>query len=914
MLRKGIPLFVMSILILSLFELSVGLAILNFQSIDAQTNLYQNSPFSISGVESNNSDQRTPPGYYKVIDVYPTGERVFRGIAPFGKAVSYNVQAETNRPTSREYLQLDGRQGLFTYFGKIETDQGTVPRVFLIEPKNNTSEIEVKNHWDIELGTAGYRAVIDCGLDGVDDFIVPNKDNVPILINGSTGAEIHKFDFLKQNEVIYGVVSGNFDDDIGLELAFVYGDAANKVLFLKILDDYQQNFTEIKTIDLYNTYLSKYSGSLESRLITIKAADLDNDGYDELIFGAAVKYYNSARNEYWLKPVLVFIDDFKDNFAEIQNNIQDNVYDIPDGASRNLNFVSGDFDGDGTTEILFVLFHGYIFVYNSTNSSIDFVDDFSNKHITDSNLAAFSNVKLIARDMNVDGRDEVVLFESDYSGGTYSYKILLFQLNKTDVVSYKKIVSGTIGTNTEPYSDIAVGNFDNDTFYEIALLINNRVHKYLTFYGDVTQGYKETVYKSWTVYGAPTYPKPILIPFSLEGKILLKYTGYHNQSKSQPYVIAVMAAPPTIKGITQNYGGSGTLFGTAVSRTTSETTGYTISTGVTLSFEAEDIFKIVNVHASTTISRELTKTHTVEQTIQECRDFQGDYTYDYVIFETVTYDNYYYEVIAHPIKSYIGQKIAISIPNKPVVYKWTVDYFNSHNGNNPDIGNETFNHTVGEVWTYPTADDVSKLEAMYKNKGFWKTDGTMTVGEGLGVNSIELDLEKVETTETSTTYGVEFEAGFSIFGVGMSVSYGLSSTYVYSVSVGKTTKYQGVIGDIAARDYEKYSYSVGLFVYNLYREKDHMAYQVLNYWVEDYHGPTEINSPVADIIFYNPTVADTVVKISAATGVDVTTAFIGLSVGSIILIGIASLLVFKIIRRHRGTRKSYKKKKSHKKK
>ena len=118
-MRKGISLFVMSILILSLFELSVGLTNLNFQSIGAQTNLYQNSPFSISGVESNNSNQRIHPGYYKVIDVYPTGERVVRGIAPFGKAVSYNVQADTNRPTSREYLQLDGRQGLFTYFGKV---------------------------------------------------------------------------------------------------------------------------------------------------------------------------------------------------------------------------------------------------------------------------------------------------------------------------------------------------------------------------------------------------------------------------------------------------------------------------------------------------------------------------------------------------------------------------------------------------------------------------------------------------------------------------------------------------------------------------------------------------------------------------------------------------------------------------
>ena len=899
-------LFILSLLLLS--SSTVVTSGLVVRSHDAMHNI--NNSGSLQGpymfsVNRRNSlidaNDELKPGYYRVYDVYPSGEKVLRGTAPFGTPIQPRVtEEEYSNPLGSKYFWIIPSQGVFLYFGPLS--DGTY-QTMTVTTKNDVNKVNVTNTWERNLGPYSLVTKIDYKSNAIDDLVLPRPDASPIVVNGSSLKKLKTIPRSTSTEGIYAVASGDVDGDGLSELVFACCDYSGySKLYLRIVDDWNASFEEIKKIDIKP--LTSGEG-LDIYDCKITLQDIDGDGRAEILFTVvsfSVTYgrycyafvFDDGKNEFKL------ISDLSDEFKVMYENYISNI-------------VAGNFTGATSTEIVVTFDKIYLFRYDKASHTIDFVDKY----------LYMPGEAVIKGDVNGDGLDELIVGSTDFYSVTqtardsmsiYIYTLPIKSEDEAKIVSWEPLVD--IGTFTSSplslFVKLGLVNLDGDDLPEIAVayvyegdkpVTNDHVRVgEITFLDDANTSYKVKAQKYWKLDETALDTNLILQPMALSAKMLLEYTGIHNQSMSQPYIMAVMAAPPTIKGIGQNYMASETLFGTAVSKTTSETNGYTVSTGITLSFEQEGVFNLFKVSASVKFTASLEKTHTVTQTIQECREFAGDYNSDYVIFETVMYDNYYYKILLHPNSNYVGQLIAISVPNTPTVYKWTVDFFNKNNRNYPDIGNETFNHTIGKVWTYPTLDDVHHLEELYGTTGFWKSSKTMAVGAGQGVNSIEIDLEKEKTTETTTTFGVEFESGFAVAGVGMSVSTGLSTSFAYSVTVGKTTKYRGDVGDIAPSYYNDYKYSFGLFVYNLYRKQDHLAYQVVNYWVEDYNGPHSVdNNPMSNVINSNPVLSDTFYKLSVATGLSIENLVI-----AFIASGIVGITAFTLgIRKLRGKKKKH---------
>jgi len=809
-------------------------------------------------------DKQSPTiggGYYTITDVYPSGRRVKRGTALFGeKPPSLSQDENYTHPLGSEYYWFPGRQGLYTF---IKFGNSNYYAYNAIVTPDGSNKVNSETEWYTSEDISHFYDpkdiidTIDYGDDGKIDLISPCARGIAI-INISTGKALYTIP-LEEDIIVCDLAVGNIDNDSSTEIVILCY-SGDDCTFLTIYDDWSTNFTLLKVKDLVpyaddgDTAVSFFS--------SIFLSDVDNDGRDEILVGLV------QDNPH--KPAkIIVIDDKEGKFYK--QAITSEGFDYYEFGVCLRIYAAYEYDGR----------HKYIIAYYR-NKFVFYTYDAENKEI---NYVTFNGwdpndprPHLVFTNVDGDPREEAIYVKSSYSpydASTVKFTIYILNLKITKTSPYIKTIEEELFSQKTLFDFDAVvspGNYDEDGYNELSVTYfysdDDGTKMGVYFYDDFTTKYNLmsrgmigssrlniqeyasfhnntnecglTSDEKMNTSTDDTQPVVVSVPVSLEDNMLVEYAG-HNQSTSDPYIIAVMAAPPTIANISQNYVNSATLFGTAVSQSTTEGNGYSVSTGVALSFEA-GIRSIASVEFSVTLSTAFERTNTITQTIQECREFQGDYSHDYVIFEAVTYDNYYYTIITHHNNTMVGKKFAISVPNQPAVYKWSLSYFNENNGDAADIGNETFNHTIGKVWTYPSTDVVKEYLSKYKDTGFWKSGSAITVGSGSGVNSIEIDLENEETSEITTTMSVEFEEGFSVAGVGLSASVGISTSYIYSVTIGTSTKYRGDIGDISPEDYDIYKYSTGLFIYNLYRKKDHLAYQVVNYWVEGYTGPTEISN------------------------------------------------------------------------
>ena len=267
----------------------------------------------------------------------------------------------------------------------------------------------------------------------------------------------------------------------------------------------------------------------------------------------------------------------------------------------------------------------------------------------------------------------------------------------------------------------------------------------------------------------------------------------------------------------------------------SESNEISVSASVTLSVEAGDPLGIVEASASTTLKNELTKTHTETTTVstgvKQVVNWSGEPD-DAVIFVATEYERYQYEVIAHDDPSQIGRLLTLDVPIQTNTFKKSVAAFNEQNGDEPDIGDETFMHTLGDPGTYPTP---TQRDAILAEHPGWAVphpgDPLFAVGETSGGGTeLSLSIAEEASQAEATSLGVETSAGFQVGGVGAEVTVGVTSTNIYEISVAEATEYGGAVGDIASSDYADKHYDFGMFVYAFTRN-DGVKYQVINWAV-----------------------------------------------------------------------------------
>ena len=199
-----------------------------------------------------------------------------------------------------------------------------------------------------------------------------------------------------------------------------------------------------------------------------------------------------------------------------------------------------------------------------------------------------------------------------------------------------------------------------------------------------------------------------------------------------------------------------------------------------------------------------------------------------MIFTAIPFDVYYYTVVSSPDPSEVGNTLSINVPRMVQTLSVSRIFYNERNGQNPDIDTQVFGHTIGSVWSYPSAADRTALLA---NGGLCCSTPAPTVGVGSGSTTLGIRMSKGQGTGTYNDFSVAVESEFGLGGVTFGMSAGFHYGFEYTVTNTQSTYYEGTVGDIPAVNYTTgISYSFGLFTYPV--ALDGRTFTVVNYWVE----------------------------------------------------------------------------------
>lgn len=226
-----------------------------------------------------------------------------------------------------------------------------------------------------------------------------------------------------------------------------------------------------------------------------------------------------------------------------------------------------------------------------------------------------------------------------------------------------------------------------------------------------------------------------------------------------------------------------------------------------------------------------------------------------VVYHITKYRSYEYEIVDHPLNSSLnGAVMSLNVPISSTIHHESVPYFNDHYQNTaPHIGNETFNHTIGRPWTYPTLSDLGTIAPVS-----WRS-GTQSIGQGSGWIQVTINVGEETGKTMERSKSSEYSTKSSMFGIGTGRTSSDISGSLYEIIIGETCIYDGVVGDIADPDiFQQIGYDFGLVAYYM-THPDGTSYLVVGYWVEnavEYHPSTDssISSKSSSLLFWSDSI------------------------------------------------------------
>jgi len=257
--------------------------------------------------------------------------------------------------------------------------------------------------------------------------------------------------------------------------------------------------------------------------------DVDQDDTEEIVIGFISYLYNE---------IVVAILDYNGTDLSLMA-VETHSVDFSLASGSHVEITATDFDYDNNTEIVLALKYLYYFRYNYTSNNITYI----NRLTIEGDLFEFSgDITLLAEDADMDFRTDLLVAIQEYSW----VSLYMIRLGSSNTISYRKISMETAVTGADIFSNFCVGDFDNDNYKEIALAYSISTICELNIFDDVSHNFS---FCGSMIKEVISTVKPLCYPISVNGDILVKYTGIHNVSMSQPYIIAVMAAPPTVKAV-----------------------------------------------------------------------------------------------------------------------------------------------------------------------------------------------------------------------------------------------------------------------------------------------------------------------------------------------------------------------------
>lgn len=362
----------------------------------------------------------------------------------------------------------------------------------------------------------------------------------------------------------------------------------------------------------------------------------------------------------------------------------------------------------------------------------------------------------------------------------------------------------------------------------------------------------------------------------------LQFVG-HRLEFSEPLVLAAIASPPCKLDIGQNTDSCTSSWGTAEARGTEAEKEVSYKAGIIVGYEWEAqsgggigvtaSIKIAGISAKVTLSEEL-GFHTSESyEVTRSVSYETGPMEDSVVFASVPYDFYTYEVIA---STYINtadpgdvrELQRLGLPRTPVIRVATVDYYNAHtNDSAVKIDDQVFQHSVGRLDSYPTLQQRDEILSTHRTQlddirltcpGCWQVDpyepvisgndprrqfdpvsalpglvsDVVGVGQGSGSTQVTIDFSSDSSFGSSLAKSAELDVEFNFGGVVAGVAVGGGLSHSTNITTGQQTTYVGTVGSIETGNFATEQYRFGMFTYLQGDSSSGQEFEVINYWVE----------------------------------------------------------------------------------
>ncbi len=405
------------------------------------------------------------------------------------------------------------------------------------------------------------------------------------------------------------------------------------------------------------------------------------------------------------------------------------------------------------------------------------------------------------------------------------------ELNEDD---YYGADPGGGGVFSRATADFAVGDFsgdghDNLMFYstssdQVSIWGMHLVEGDSSFY---------TVAIDMEFYGSSDFRHPRLVPLDVFGEAtVLRYEPEsHEFVFTEPVVLAALAAAPCWDDAAQNSDACVTRYGLGESEEEGRESTVSFSAGVHAGVNIEaDIPFVPEFSTEIVGSVERTESHTLAEAYRLERSvvYETGPLEDTVIFTTIPYDLYTYEIVSHPDEELEGGEMIVSLPREPRRLMVEREFFNEIMAEHSvHIGDDVFAHSPGDPLSYPTVTDRNDL---LSGAGSDLIGDSEWVPEGTGLVEVELVLAEIEEHQESleTSYSMEVSTTAGAVIAGFSVGHGTEETL--TVTTEESTIYGASVGAIEGDAWEELRYAFGLFMYPI--GTGPQSFQVVNYWVE----------------------------------------------------------------------------------
>lgn len=638
-------------------------------------------------------------------------------------------------------------------------------------------------------------SALDSDGDGADELVLAlsyddRVELVPLAGSGSgytLGSAVTLPQELAGSRLYVRLAPGQLDYDNALELAAVVnevegtGSNITGLANLYVYDDANAGRTELER----RSVQASVGGVVAAEAADVSLADVDGDGLDEIVLAGATNLAFQCDDGF--SALMIAYDDAVNDLTQLGASVEGLSYsNCPAFNSWKRYFVfvaTPDLDGDGVHEIAanqlifddFVNAAPFTLLEDIALPADAFLDD----NPDPGQFISVATMAFVAADVTGDGREDLMVYHQ----------------NREEMAVWGLSAITSIGTANNGWAQLSV----------IA-----------------TPGQ----------HNSQEAAHPLLVPANVDtdGPVLKYGEGSYELVFTEPILIAALAAPPCQSGIAQNVGACVTKFGQGTSQTIDASLTVTVKASVTTGIDAGVNIPFVGevgVNLRNTVTATASVWAGAAYTVEKTITYSTGSLEDGVVFTSVPYDVYRYAIVSHPEPELVGKQIVIRIPREPVTMIAERAFFNAAL---PDaeleIGGNVFDHTPGDVASYPST---SRKNSLLSQRGGIEFGPT---GVGQGSGDTELEIAVLSEISAGGSLGIEYEktveATSGVAMAGFSVGYGAEAAL--SITSGSQTTYTGTVGSIAAVDYAGNAYEWGIFTY--VQSVGGQEFEVINYWVE----------------------------------------------------------------------------------